>query len=207
MPSPYPLSYGCIFREEFINPYLAAQNGLVQYGNPWLGVGMSGVKLDGSNYFTVPRLSPCRFGAITIIADVSAEAFTATYRIAFAAIRVGSGIPPLEVGYKASVNESWFVLNSARSAVYTPKKRSIMAWVGDGTNMFFYQDGAYLGTGASAISGVTGGSTTVTIGCRGPVGGTLYGFGGNMFEFSLYNYAMTSSEILQNFQLSKGLIA
>lgn len=199
MPSPYNLPYGCIFREDFINPYLASQNGLVITGTPWLGNGVQGVLSKTGTLISVPRLTS-RISPITIIADIDLTAFTGTDRTIIHHYRSNGAL------YWAALSGTsnrlfWNADVRTESNEYTPG-RSIIAYSCTGVTTSFYQNGNSLGSGAGVIKSYTG-ANYFSIGSTLTLNDKLLLT--PMYSLSIYNYAMSASEILQNYQLTRGL--
>ena len=68
----------------------------------------------------------------------------------------------------------------------------------DGTNLTIYRNGSIYGTSATSTGNITNTSKTLTVGLRGG----QY-FGGNITQTQIYNRALTTSEITQNYNALK----
>jgi hypothetical protein len=197
MPSPYPLPKGCIFRERFENPLLAQRNGLVITGNPWLGAGVRGVRSTSSVLIQVPRLSSARPVAVTVLCDIDVAAFTGNYRTVLGIYKEDSTVT--SVGFQDSVNRAFFNGTTLVSAPFTPGA-GIFAWTSDGTTAAMFQNGVYLGGGASASKPQNGSGSCILL---NSTLGSQY-FGGVCREIILFNYALSADEISQYTRLLKG---
>lgn len=206
MPSPYPLSYGCIFREEFLNPYLAAQNGLVVTGNPWLGGGAKGVAVTAGNTILVPKLVGIKTNIITILIDAEfypAGSGPALYSEAFR-VHTPAG-EKLIFGRQRS--DGTLYVSSGVAAVFSStisRGRKLVGVSLDGTNATFFSNGNSMGT--SVFNTTRIGGSYVMIGSPVPISAQYY-WTLPIYSISIYNYAMTPSEILQNYQITRGLTA
>jgi hypothetical protein len=72
----------------------------------------------------------------------------------------------------------------------------------DGTNLKLYENGILMQTGSSFTSNVSNSATNLIIG--NGVGDEDFEWNGNIAQVSIYNRALTASEILQNYNATKG---
>jgi hypothetical protein len=201
MPSPYPLPPGCIFREDFRNPTLAAQNGLVITGNPFAAAGLRMVagSLVLSTAITASLLSaPKTFIWSTVFTGSSGQ-YQTLMRLSQGSGRV------FQIGIKNDSNSLFWV---AGGAVYTngsviPTGRKLFAIVSNGTVLTFYANGSQIGSASDGFAKPTG-AATLSIGSE--LGGSLI-YRDLVDQIRIYDYAMSADEIAQDYRTIRGLQA
>lgn len=105
----YPLQQGCIFREDFKSPELAARNGLVSIGNPGPTWVSNGVRFGVTNSFVGKRIAIQSSG--TFISESQLLPWTGLYKTLFHVARIGGGgITACEVGWSNVSNRIYVFL-------------------------------------------------------------------------------------------------
>jgi hypothetical protein len=200
MASPYPLPPGCIFREDFKSPALAAQNGLVVKSGAsvsWLSPGIL-VNTDTADVITVPILNPkmLRSATTTIIDAIVADtASSERYMVCQSA-------PIAAIGFrfgKFTVYDTTYRQSLASPAVGSRALVAVVLRRGGASELYIngIQDGTW--TNASGTAGL---ASTVVGGISGAFGATRYT--APIFGWRFYNYAMSSEEIAADYRTIRG---
>jgi hypothetical protein len=195
MASPYPLPPGCIFREDFKSPALAAQNGLVITGNP-IAAGV--LRMATGTQIFAPELKSVRPNTFTLMADVSATGFIGSYRTL---VRSLSGVDILHFGFDNTTNRMYWYDGGLRYSSVFALKRSLFAVSITGGLASFYQDGALLGTSGANLNKSTA-TTLVTIGSTSTLNNQL--FTDPVHSLRMYYYAMSAEEIAADYRTIRG---
>ena len=197
MPSPYPLPAGCIFREDFRNPALAARNGIVfTGGNPFVQAGANfGVSKKANRSIWIPT-KICSF-----FVGCSLKGYTGLYRTL---LWVGTGSTAyVEFGMSNSSNV-FYIYSSASglktSSAFTPDtKMHTVTLVCDGTNGTLYLDNTVMWTGAFTVT--AGNAQSFSIGNNNnPVTGSDC----LIDMFAGFNRAISADEIAQLYRRMRG---
>ena len=199
MASPYPLPPGCIFREDFVNPTLAAQNGLVITGTPWVA---SGVRVRTGMQISVPSLvnfTPPSNGT-TLVFDATVGGFNGTYRTAFL---LSGTLARIYVGIDAATNRLFWQDGTLRFSSTFSTGRRLFAASASGSTISWYQDGAPLGTSIVVLN--RGNPSKCFIGSTDVLDIGL--FLDPLHSIRLYNYALSANEIAQDYRTIRGLSA
>lgn len=200
MASPYPLPPGCIFREDFKSPALAAQNGLVITGNPWMAGGArtsaGNTILGNYDLNNVALLS-----SFTIIVDVDLAQFTGTERGLWCVVADGaySTILLSALAGENRLNVGSSSTGNVALGTFVPGRR-ILALSCTGSSVAMYIDGAL-----SATASLTRYKRTYynfVVGMVRSVGTNT--FGGLFRSLRAYNYAMTAEEIAADYRKIRG---
>lgn len=195
-----PLPYGCIFREDFVNPTLAADNGLVITGNPWVAAGVrptTGARLHK------PKLN-LRGTQNTVIFECEAKAFSGAAQHIF---ETGDGSRIFQAVFSGTANQWYIYWGGAGVAVdteYTVKPYTIFAFSISGLNYAFFRDGVQTKASTLSSSGPIPGAVRTEIGAN--YSGALP-LNRVLKSFRVYNYAMSAYEIAQDYRTIRGLQA
>jgi hypothetical protein len=196
----YPLPPGCIFREDFRNPAMAAANGLTVPDLAWLGGGRGpGVLVTGAGrWITCPKLNTFNPNAMTIISDVLIKTTVADdYRVIF-----GSTTKMFWGIYNDTMmhyDVSYGRVSSANLGLMN--RRMLLAYVVQPNTVSFYLNGSFVSTHnisykktIAAVVGITHYINSATYRLRDPI-----------FGLRLYNYAMTADEIASDYYTVRGI--
>lgn len=194
MNSPYPLPPGCIFREDFKNPMLAAQNGLT--GLPvWIP---GGVRLSTAN---LSRSKIANGQLMTVIVDAIVLPANGNYHSLINQFDTVTSGNEFNIGLDPTNKMFWSVaIVTVSSSVVTPGRR-MLYWTSNGANGEFFVDGVSIGTRITDAS-VPRANPRLSFGAYL---GVSQRSNHPITQIRLYNYAMTASEIAADYRTVRGI--
>lgn len=187
---------GCIFREDFKSPELAARNGLVNLGTGPIWLSGGGVYLANNAAFT--KNQPLIFtNNFTIIIDVLIAPASGTYKSMFCQRNVANTNNEIHVGLDGTNRIFLSALAVLEVGAIIPVGRQLLAWTG-GT---FYSNGENVGSYTATYGPAR--PSLIYLGQRN----NFFPLNGPMFGIRIYNRMLLASEITQHYKLSRGLTA
>lgn len=195
MASPYPLPSGCIFREDFANPMLAADNGLI--GSPvWIPGG--GVQLSASG---LSRYKTANGKLMTVVVDAVVLPANGNFHCFLNQFDTGTGVNEFNIGLGPTNNMYWSVAAVTVSSSSVASGRRMLYWTSAGSNGGFFVDGVSIGTKTTDAS-VSRSNVRLSVGAYlGASQRTRH----PMLQLRIYNRVMSNDEIAADYRTIRGL--
>ena len=110
----------------------------------------------------------------------------------------------VELNYIRFFIDNWDGTGTAQIAKSNTFDMTCYCGVYDGSNLKLYENGVLVATSASYVSNIVDTTSPLFIGAGGGAGGVAsYFWSGKIGQVLIYNKALSSSEVLQNYNSSK----